>query len=181
MTLGAQNQNNVRCSNFRAVFIRVEETKYFPRDTSPNTSLRHASFSSRGPTGTQRAPLLHPPLQPQQQQQQHQLLQQQQQLLYNQQYQPRHSSNGSPWEVLNSYRDMENNEIVRRAKKMVWQANDMYDFVRGRSWRVRTTQGRRGSFSACRGVCPWPFTLAPSTRITFLETFHRWETRQVDY
>ena len=44
-------------------------------------------------------------------------------------------------EVLNSYPDVENNEIVRRAKKMVWQANDMYDFVRGRSWRVRTTQG----------------------------------------
>ena len=49
----------------------------------------------------------------------------------------------SPWEELSSYRDVENNEIVRRAKKMVWQADDMYDFVRGRSWRVRTTQGRR--------------------------------------
>ena len=56
----------------------------------------------------------------------------------------------SPWEELNSYRDVENNEIVRRAKKMVWQAQDMYDFVRGRSWRVRTTQGRERGFS---GYC----------------------------
>ena len=67
--------------------------------------------------------------------------------MYNSSIGPRHSSSNSPWEVLNSYRDMENNEIVRRAKKMVWQANDMYDFVRGRSWRVRTTQGGR-SFSS---------------------------------
>ena len=59
----------------------------------------------------------------------------------------------SPWEELNSYRDVENNEIVRRAKKMVWQAQDMYDFVRGRSWRVRTTQGGREASPLSDSVC----------------------------
>ncbi len=36
--------------------------------------------------------------------------------------------------------DVENNEIVKRAKKMVGQANDMYAFIRGRNQKVRTTQ-----------------------------------------
>ena len=142
-----------------------EEKIYFPRrGTSTNTSPSHACSFSRGPTGMQRAPLLPHP-------QQHHHQEQQQQLSYNHQYHPMYNSSSSmgprpsgggssPWEVLNSYPDMENNEIVRRAKKMVWQANDMYDFVRGRSWRVRTTQGRRRrrSFSAGVGPSKWiPF------------------------
>ena len=65
-----------------------------------------------------------------------------------------HRPRYSPEEILNSYRDVENNEIVKRAKKMVWQANDMYDFLRGRSWRVRTTQaGRRRRRSSSGRPC----------------------------
>ena len=46
----------------------------------------------------------------------------------------------SPEEVLNSFRDVENNEIINRAKKMVGQAGDMLDFTRNCSDKVRTTQ-----------------------------------------
>lgn len=44
-----------------------------------------------------------------------------------------------PEDVLESYNDVDNNEIVKRAKKMAVQANDMLDFTRGRG-TVRTTQ-----------------------------------------
>jgi hypothetical protein len=76
-------------------------------------------------------------LQQQQQQQQHQL-----QYPYYQQSPPHslHSSRCSPEEMLNSYKDVENNAIVQRAKKMVGQANDMYDFIRGYNAKVKNTQ-----------------------------------------
>lgn len=44
-----------------------------------------------------------------------------------------------PDEILNSYPDMENNEIVRRAKKMAQFADDMFAFTRGQG-KVKTTQ-----------------------------------------
>ena len=49
------------------------------------------------------------------------------------------SSGCRPEDVLNSFKDVENNEIVRRSKKMAGQANDMLDFTHGRG-RVKTTQ-----------------------------------------
>ena len=55
-----------------------------------------------------------------------------------QQQQPMHS--GRPEDVLDSFKDVENNEIVNRAKKMTGHANDMVDFTRGRSSKVKTTQ-----------------------------------------
>jgi len=44
-----------------------------------------------------------------------------------------------PEDLLNAYKDMENNDIIKRAKKMAGQANDMYDFLH-RQGRVKTTQ-----------------------------------------
>ncbi len=46
----------------------------------------------------------------------------------------------SPEEVLASFKDVENNEIINRAKKMVVQASDMMAFTRGCSDKVKTTQ-----------------------------------------
>ncbi len=46
----------------------------------------------------------------------------------------------SPEEALASYKDVDNNEIVTRARKMLEQASDMVDFTRGCSEKVRTTQ-----------------------------------------
>ncbi len=46
----------------------------------------------------------------------------------------------SPEELLNSFKDVDNNEIINRAKKMVGQARDMLDFTRSCSDKVRTTQ-----------------------------------------
>ncbi len=46
----------------------------------------------------------------------------------------------SPEELLNSFKDVDNNEIINRAKKMVGQAKDMLDFTRSCSDKVRTTQ-----------------------------------------
>ena len=75
-----------------------------------------------------------------QQQQQHQ--QQQQQFLSV----PHHANSSMssclsrrPEDLLNQYKDVENNEIIKRAKKMAIQANDMYDFTRGQG-KVKTTQ-----------------------------------------
>ena len=44
-----------------------------------------------------------------------------------------------PLDILNSYPDTENNEMVRRAKKMAQQADDMFAFTRGHG-KVKTTQ-----------------------------------------
>ena len=44
-----------------------------------------------------------------------------------------------PEDILNSYENVEKNEIVIRAKKMAIQADDMFDFTRGQG-RVKTTQ-----------------------------------------
>ena len=44
-----------------------------------------------------------------------------------------------PQDVLNSYPDAENNDIVQRAKRMAQQADDMFAFTRGQG-RVKTTQ-----------------------------------------
>ena len=44
-----------------------------------------------------------------------------------------------PEDILNSYENVEKNEIVTRAKKMAIQADDMFDFTRGQG-RVKTTQ-----------------------------------------
>ena len=44
-----------------------------------------------------------------------------------------------PEDMLDAYNDVDNNEIVKRAKKMATQANDMFEFTRGRG-KVRTTQ-----------------------------------------
>ena len=44
-----------------------------------------------------------------------------------------------PEDILNSYPDVENNDMVKRAKKMTQQANDMFAFTRGQG-RVKTTQ-----------------------------------------
>ena len=46
----------------------------------------------------------------------------------------------SPEDLLNSFRNVENNEIINRAKKMVRQAGDMFDFTSNSSDKVRTTQ-----------------------------------------
>ena len=79
----------------------------------------------------------------------------------------------SPWDELNSYQDVENNEIVRRAKKMVWQAQDMYDFVRGRSWRVRTTQGReREDSPPSKGILETSNSLHRVTHMNGKYIFH---------
>ena len=44
-----------------------------------------------------------------------------------------------PEEILNSYTDVENNEIIKRAKKMAAQSEDMMSFTRGFG-KVKTTQ-----------------------------------------
>ena len=44
-----------------------------------------------------------------------------------------------PLDILNSYPDTENNEMVKRAKKMAQQADDMFAFTRGHG-KVKTTQ-----------------------------------------
>ncbi|XP_059095534.1 alpha-catulin-like isoform X1 [Tigriopus californicus] len=44
-----------------------------------------------------------------------------------------------PQDLLNTYKDVENNEIVKRAKKMASQSDEMYDFTIGFG-RVKTTQ-----------------------------------------
>ena len=44
-----------------------------------------------------------------------------------------------PEDILNSYPDTENNDMVKRAKKMAQQANDMFAFTRGQG-KVKTTQ-----------------------------------------
>lgn len=44
-----------------------------------------------------------------------------------------------PEDILNSYPDTENNDMVKRAKKMAVQADDMFAFTRGQG-RVKTTQ-----------------------------------------
>ena len=49
---------------------------------------------------------------------------------------PNHSR---PLDILNSYPDTENNEMVKRAKKMAQQADDMFAFTRGQG-KVKTTQ-----------------------------------------
>ena len=45
----------------------------------------------------------------------------------------------SPEEALDSYKDVENNEIVKRAKKMASHALEIFNFTRGYG-KVRTTQ-----------------------------------------
>ena len=44
-----------------------------------------------------------------------------------------------PQDVLNSYPDVANNDIIQRAKRMAQQADDMFAFTRGQG-RVKTTQ-----------------------------------------
>ena len=44
-----------------------------------------------------------------------------------------------PEDLLNEFKDVDNNDIIKRAKKMAMQANDMYDFLRGQG-KVKTTQ-----------------------------------------
>ena len=44
-----------------------------------------------------------------------------------------------PEDLLNEFKDVDNNDIIKRAKKMALQANDMYDFIRGQG-KVKTTQ-----------------------------------------
>lgn len=44
-----------------------------------------------------------------------------------------------PEDIFDSYKNVENNEMIKRAKKMALQANDMYDFTRGYG-KVKTTQ-----------------------------------------
>jgi hypothetical protein len=44
-----------------------------------------------------------------------------------------------PEDLLNAFKDVDNNDIIKRAKKMAVQANDMYDFTRGQG-KVKTTQ-----------------------------------------
>ena len=45
-----------------------------------------------------------------------------------------------PEEMLDSYTEVENNEIIKRAKKMVVQSEDMLNFTRGYNGKVKTTQ-----------------------------------------
>ena len=51
----------------------------------------------------------------------------------------RSSSFIRPEEILNTYTDVENNEIIKRAKKMAGQSDDMLNFTRGYG-KVKTTQ-----------------------------------------
>ncbi len=55
-------------------------------------------------------------------------------------YPPGYYGGGNrPVDILNSYKDVDNNEIIKRAKKMAVQAEDMFHFTRGQG-KVKTTQ-----------------------------------------
>lgn len=55
------------------------------------------------------------------------------------QYNSSKSMRHCPEDVLQSYKNVENNEMVKRAKKMAQQADDMFDFTRGQG-KVKSTQ-----------------------------------------
>jgi hypothetical protein len=64
---------------------------------------------------------------------------QQQHQLQQQHGGPTNYYNQRPEDILNSYKDVEKNEMVKKGKKMAIQADDMFDFTRGQG-KVKTTQ-----------------------------------------